>query len=81
MGDREEEDDDVPQLSAAALAALQEFYEENEAGTTALSHSYTVGAIQEDWVRDRLTAVTLYNTYSVCPELQFSEKNLINEQI
>ncbi|XP_027019904.1 EEF1A lysine methyltransferase 1 [Tachysurus fulvidraco] len=49
MGDREEEDDDVPQLSAAALAALQEFYEENEAGTTALSHSYTVGAIQEDW--------------------------------
>ncbi|MCJ8732413.1 hypothetical protein PDJAM_G00211130 [Pangasius djambal] len=44
-----DDDDDVPQLSAAALAALQEFYAENEAGHSALTHSYTLGAIKEDW--------------------------------
>ncbi|MCI4378293.1 hypothetical protein PGIGA_G00214290 [Pangasianodon gigas] len=43
------DDDDVPQLSAAALAALQEFYAEKEAGHSALTHSYTVGTIKEDW--------------------------------
>lgn len=52
MSDREDDDggDDVPQLSAAALAALQEFYAESEAGHAALRHSYTVGAMKEDWV-------------------------------
>ncbi|XP_062313657.1 EEF1A lysine methyltransferase 1 [Osmerus eperlanus] len=45
-------DDDVPQLSAAALAALQEFYDEEKNG---LAHStvpvdkYSVGAVEEDW--------------------------------
>lgn len=52
MSDRDDEDDDVPQLSAAALAALQEFYAESEAGHSALRHSYTVGAVQEDWVSE-----------------------------
>lgn len=53
MSDHEEDDgggDDVPQLSAAALAALQEFYAESEAGHAALRHSYNVGAMKEDWV-------------------------------
>ncbi|KAB5576942.1 hypothetical protein PHYPO_G00204310 [Pangasianodon hypophthalmus] len=49
MSDCGGDDDDVPQLSAAALAALQEFYSEKEAGHSALTHSYTVGAITEDW--------------------------------
>ncbi|KAF7709369.1 EEF1A lysine methyltransferase 1 isoform X1 [Silurus meridionalis] len=44
-----DEDDDVPQLSDAALAALHEFYAENEAGDSAHRDSYTVGAIKEDW--------------------------------
>ncbi|XP_062862207.1 EEF1A lysine methyltransferase 1 [Trichomycterus rosablanca] len=42
-------DDEVPQLSAATLAALQEFYAEKEAGHTTVNSSYTVGAIKEDW--------------------------------
>lgn len=54
MSDREEEeDDDVPQLSAAALAALQEFYAESEAGHAVQRRSYTVGTITEDWVSVR----------------------------
>lgn len=45
-------EDDVPQLSAAALAALQEFYDEEKSG---LAHSsapvdkYSVGAVEENW--------------------------------
>lgn len=65
MSDRDDDsDDDVPQLSAAALAALQEFYTENEAGHSALRDSYTVGAVKEDWVRGRvllLLTCALYN--------------------
>ncbi|XP_016316409.1 protein-lysine N-methyltransferase n6amt2-like [Sinocyclocheilus anshuiensis] len=45
-------DDDVPQLSAATLAALQEFYAES--GRTGLEQNsktdkFCVGAVEEDW--------------------------------
>ncbi|XP_048050170.1 EEF1A lysine methyltransferase 1 isoform X2 [Megalobrama amblycephala] len=46
-------DDDVPQLSAATLAALQEFYAES--GRTGLEQDsiqtdkFCVGAVEEDW--------------------------------
>lgn len=41
------EDDDVPQLSSHALAALQEFYaEKNQCG----GDKYNVGRIEENWV-------------------------------
>nr|KAF6373514.1 EEF1A lysine methyltransferase 1 [Pipistrellus kuhlii] len=40
------EDDDVPQLSSHALAALQEFYaEKNQCG----GDKYNVGRIEENW--------------------------------
>lgn len=47
-------DDDVPQLSTATLAALQEFYAES--GRTGLEQEsiqtdkFCVGAVEEDWV-------------------------------
>lgn len=47
------DDDDVPQLSSEALAALQEFYveqQQREAKTTDKTHSYSVGSIEENWV-------------------------------
>lgn len=59
-----DDDDDVPQLSAAALAALQEFYAENGAGPSALRDSYTVGAIKEDWVSGGVFIIALYS--NVC---------------
>lgn len=46
-------DDDIPQLSAATLAALQEFYTEERDGlvqSTAPVDKYSVGAVEEDWV-------------------------------
>ena len=43
-GDKFEEDDDVPQLSAETLKALQEFYAESQA---------SLENLKEDWVRDR----------------------------
>lgn len=43
-------DDDVPQLSAATLAALQEFYAESER-TGQSSDKFCVGAVEEDWVQ------------------------------
>ena len=46
-------DDDVPQLSAGALAALQEFYDEEKNGvahSTVPVDKYSVGAVEEDWV-------------------------------
>lgn len=46
------EEDDVPQLSAAALAALQEFYDEERSGLahgTVPADKYSVGAVEEDW--------------------------------
>lgn len=48
-------DDDVPQLSAATLAALQEFYAES--GRTGPEQNsiktdkFCVGAVEEDWVQ------------------------------
>ncbi|KAG9271348.1 EEF1A lysine methyltransferase 1 [Astyanax mexicanus] len=51
MSDSDE--DDIPQLSAATLAALQEFYAEriNETGQEQpeQTDNYTVGALKEDW--------------------------------
>lgn len=45
-------DDDVPMLSAHALAALQEFYETqaDPDHNTTLSDKFAVGAVEEDWV-------------------------------
>lgn len=44
------EDDDVPQLSAHTLAALQEFYAEQKQQTdTGGDEKYSVGIIQENW--------------------------------
>lgn len=47
-----DDDDDVPQLSADTLAALQEFYAETgRAGqNTAKTDKFSVGAVDEDWV-------------------------------
>lgn len=48
------DDDDVPTLSSHALAALQEFYKETGTGPdrgTTPSDPFTVGAVEEDWVR------------------------------
>ncbi|KAI4898133.1 hypothetical protein NFI96_015396 [Prochilodus magdalenae] len=46
-------DDDIPQLSAATLAALEEFYAERMTEKTqeqpALTDDYSVGAVKEDW--------------------------------
>ncbi|KAG9349712.1 hypothetical protein JZ751_028160 [Albula glossodonta] len=44
-------DDDVPQLSASTLAALQEFYSERDglATETTPEDKFSVGAVEEDW--------------------------------
>ncbi|KAG5283097.1 hypothetical protein AALO_G00038260 [Alosa alosa] len=42
-------DDDVPQLSAATLAALQEFYDDQKMGQGQATDIYAVGAVEEDW--------------------------------
>lgn len=48
-------EDDLPQLSAATLAALQEFY--SESGRTGheldstQNDKFCVGAVEEDWVQ------------------------------
>ncbi|XP_072261155.1 EEF1A lysine methyltransferase 1 [Pyxicephalus adspersus] len=48
-----DEDDDVPQLSAHTLAALQEFYAEQEQRESLKSgpeyDQFSVGAVEEDW--------------------------------
>jgi len=44
---RESDEDDVPQLSEQAIAALMEFYAEQQAGDK-LEHN---SAVKEDWVR------------------------------
>ena len=44
-------DDDVPQLSAHALAALQEFYAEREQqDLSSVPDGATPGRVEEDWV-------------------------------
>nr|XP_056714538.1 EEF1A lysine methyltransferase 1 [Euleptes europaea] len=46
-------DDDVPQLSSQALAALQEFYieqqQKNDIKTTERCSDYSLGSIEENW--------------------------------
>ncbi|XP_053166163.1 EEF1A lysine methyltransferase 1 isoform X1 [Hemicordylus capensis] len=46
-------DDDMPQLSSQALAALQEFYNEQQqredSKTTAKINNYSLGSIEENW--------------------------------
>ncbi|NWX95716.1 EFMT1 methyltransferase, partial [Nothoprocta ornata] len=48
-----DDDDDIPQLSSQALAALQEFYLEQEqregVKTSQGSGQYSVGSIEENW--------------------------------
>lgn len=45
------EDDDVPQLSSHALAALQEFYAEmKQCACPGGDDKYNVGRIEENWV-------------------------------
>ncbi|XP_013883947.1 EEF1A lysine methyltransferase 1 isoform X2 [Austrofundulus limnaeus] len=52
MSDCDDDDDDVPTLSAHTLAALQEFYKETGTGPdhgTTPSDPFAVGAVEEDW--------------------------------
>lgn len=46
-----DDDDDVPRLSAHALAALQEFYSETSPAGAASKDQLSVGTVEEDWVR------------------------------
>lgn len=52
----EDDDDDIPQLSSHTLAALQEFYleqQQKEGRKTSQEFSqYSIGSIEEDWVRN-----------------------------
>lgn len=49
-------DDDIPQLSSHTLAALQEFYLEQQQRegmkTSQGFNQYSIGSIEEDWVRN-----------------------------
>lgn len=56
------EDDGVPQLSSHALAALQEFYAEQEqhAGPGG-DDKDSIGVIEENWVRGASTAIGKYH--------------------
>uniref|UniRef100_A0A8C1TLB1 EEF1A lysine methyltransferase 1 n=1 Tax=Cyprinus carpio TaxID=7962 RepID=A0A8C1TLB1_CYPCA len=59
-------DDDVPQLSAATLAALQEFYAES--GSTGPEQNsirtdkFCVGAVEEDWVHKHFFFILMLKT-------------------
>lgn len=47
------EDDNTPQLSSHALAALQEFYAEQKQSTNpGVGDKYNVGVIEENWVSE-----------------------------
>lgn len=52
----DDDDDDIPQLSSHTLAALQEFYleqQEREGMKTSQGfNQYSIGSIEEDWVRN-----------------------------
>lgn len=52
----DDDDDDIPQLSSHTLAALQEFYLEQQQRegmkTSQGFNQYSVGSIEEDWVRN-----------------------------
>lgn len=51
-----DDDDDIPQLSSHTLAALQEFYLEQQQRegmkTSQGFNQYSIGSIEEDWVRN-----------------------------
>lgn len=52
----DDDDDDIPQLSSHTLAALQEFYLEQQQregmkNSQGFNH-YSIGSIEEDWVRN-----------------------------
>ncbi|XP_054644193.1 EEF1A lysine methyltransferase 1 [Dunckerocampus dactyliophorus] len=54
MSDSDDDDDDVPTLSAHTMAALQEFYTEQETRSdpaleSTSSDQFAVGAVGEDW--------------------------------
>ncbi|ETE73661.1 Exportin-4 [Ophiophagus hannah] len=58
--------DDVPQLSSEALAALQEFYveqQQREAKTTDKTHSHSVGSIEENWQLSQIACVSAPSVY------------------
>lgn len=52
----DDDDDDIPQLSSHTLAALQEFYLEQQQRegmkTSQGFNQYSIGSIEEDWVRN-----------------------------
>lgn len=51
MSDSDDDDDDVPRLSAHTLAALQEFYSETSLAAATSTDHFAVGTVEEDWVR------------------------------
>lgn len=53
-------DDDIPQLSVATLAALQQFYDEQKVDQEQATDLNSVGAVDEDWV-GHLTSYTQNN--------------------
>ena len=62
----DEGDDDIPVLSAYALAALQEFYDEQ------ITKQECVNTVQEDWVKLLLahTKVVMYSHVYGCQGCQ-----------
>lgn len=73
------EDDDIPQLSSHALAALQEFYAEQKQSTIpGRDDKYNVGVIEENWVSpcDHVGEIAVWHlplpSYCfICPSLYY----------